>query len=544
MAQAILLRGGAGGVSSDDVTASKAQVLQGYKTVTTDSDDEVVEGTIPNRGTWSTASEVVNASGESTVHVRFEEGYYIRDGQYKPTAKIPYAVLSNVIGVDTTKMLQSLTLAGKRGQIKEVDTRANNSRVNKSTSCGIDNWTDTNNPIFYIDLPHGNAYYHRNDGHPHTCIDASVLGNATADKVVAGSTFTSKNGVAVQGQIADRGDGAVVSYLQGREDWANRIWVLFKNGWYHREPFNDGQGHIHEAYVYVTYEQLKNLLGIDASKMLQGHDLAGVQGAIPKWACTTGDVISAYDNNVNDGFAWDDTYAGRGRGIIVHIPNGAYIQGANYVFLASPNLYPQNIREGVNVNGVVGTMVDYSIGRPVFENATFNTLYVGGVANKDFPEAGIYRDRTSSASNYSRYTGGTTINVSAGSNFHLWSIGQYVGFVLDKAILFTFFRQLKITYKLDVRMNTGSYNRRAGVDVYVHLYDAANRSSLIGGMHKMHSSSENAGSTYNGDTYEMIIDTSSINKDAFVALCASAYSDYNMSSAIGSVTFTKIELIN
>jgi len=46
MAQAILLRGGAGGVTSDDVTASKAQVLKGYKTVTRDSDDEVVEGAI------------------------------------------------------------------------------------------------------------------------------------------------------------------------------------------------------------------------------------------------------------------------------------------------------------------------------------------------------------------------------------------------------------------------------------------------------------------------------------------------------------------
>ena len=543
MAQAILLRGG-GGVSSDDVTASKAQVLQGYKTVTADSSDEVVEGTIPNRGTWSTASEVVNALGESTVHVRFEEGYYIRDGQYKPTAKIPYAVLSNVIGVDTTKMLQSLTLAGKRGQIKEVDTRANNSRVNKSTSCGIDNWTDTNNPIFYIDLPHGNAYYHRDDGHPHTCIDASVLGNATADKVVAGSTFTSKNGVAVQGQIADRGDGAVVSYLQGREDWANRIWVLFKNGWYHREPFNDGQGHIHEAYVYVTYEQLKNLLGIDASKMLQGHDLAGVQGAIPKWTCTTGDVISAYDNNVNDGFAWDDTYAGRGRGIVVHIPNGAYIQGANYVFLASPNLYPQNIREGVNVNGVVGTMVDYSVGRPVFENATFKALYVGGVANKDFSEARIYRERTQSHNNYSKYIGGTTIDVQASSNYHLSAFSNYVGFILDRAILFTFFRQLKVTYKLNMNMHTGRYNRTAGVNIFVFIYDANNRSRNIGGNQATHRSGDNIESVHNENTYELIVDTSMINQDGFVALCADAYSDDNLSSAIGNVTFTKIELIN
>ena len=34
MSQAIILKGGAGGVGSDDVTAGKAQVLQGYRTIT------------------------------------------------------------------------------------------------------------------------------------------------------------------------------------------------------------------------------------------------------------------------------------------------------------------------------------------------------------------------------------------------------------------------------------------------------------------------------------------------------------------------------
>lgn len=533
MADAILMAGGTGGVSSDDVTAGKAQVLQGYTALTADSDDEPVQGTMVNRGNgmdtvdfadaywdskyiarmeqgfyaqvdqwkpyvaipyavlangihidankmldtlqvagirgnihtygaWNAASEVVNATWENKVHVRFEEGYYPKDGNYKPAAIVPYDVLANAIGIDASKMLSALNVLGKQGQIKSINTQDNNYRVNKSTSFGIDNWTDRNNPVFYVDFPHGNGYYNRSDGHPHVCIDAVNLGTAGADSVLSGQTATSVQGVKFA-------------------------------------------------------------------------------GAIQRWICTTGDVITALGG---EGFVWDDTHASRGRGIVTKILNNGFIQGANWVFLPSPNLQPWNIRQNVNVNGVVGTMVDYSVGRPVFENATFNALYVGGVANKDFPEAGIYRDRTSSASNYSRYAGGTTINVSAGSNFHLWSSGQYVGFVLDRAILFTFFRQLKITYKLDVRMNTGSYNRKAGVDVYVHLYDAANRSSLIGGMHKMHSSSENAGSTYNGDTYEMIVDTSSINRDAFVALCASAYSDYNMSSAIGSVTFTKIELIN
>lgn len=541
MAQAILLRGGAGGITSDDVTASKAQVLQGYKTVTNDSDDEVVEGEIVSRGNIVDTVSFENAYWDLKFLARMEQGFYSQNEQWKPCVAIPYEMLAQTIGVDRSKMLDTLTIAGKQGQIKSINTQDNNYRINKSTAFGIDNWSDSTNPVFYVDLQNGNAFYNRPDGHPHVCIDADKLGNATADKVVAGSTFTSKNGVNVQGQIADRGYGGTVSYLQGREDWANRIWVLFKNGWYHRDPYDDGHGNIHEAFVYVTYEQIKNLFGIDASKMLQGYDIAGVQGTVPRWVCNSGDVLTAYNNA---GFVWDDTYAGRGRGVIVGIKNGSCIQNANWVFLSSPNLYPWNIKAGVNINGVVGTMQDYSAGRPVFDGATFNTLYVGGVANKDFQEAGIYRDRTSSASNYSRYAGGTTINVSAGSNFHLWANRQYVGFVLDRAILFTFFRQLKITYKLDVRMYTGRYNRMAGVMVYVNLYDAGNRSRLLGGMYKMHSSSERIGSTYNGDTYEIVIDTSSINQDGFVALCSDAYSDDNMSSAIGSVTFTKIELIN
>lgn len=533
MADAILMAGGTGGVSSDDVTAGKAQVLQGYKTVTTDSDDEVVDGEIVNRGNivdtsgfenaywdskylarmeqgfysqngqwkpcvaipyavmasvagvdankmldsltiagvrgtvhtygaWNTASEVVNATWENKVHVRFEEGYYPKDGNYKPAAIVPYDVLANAIGIDASKMLSALNVLGKQGQIKSINTQDNNYRVNKSTTFGIDNWTDRNNPVFYVDFPHGNGYYNRPDGHPHVCIDAVNLGTAGADSVLSGQTATSVQGVKFA-------------------------------------------------------------------------------GAIQRWICTTGDVITALGG---EGFVWDDTHASRGRGIVTKILNNGFIQGANWVFLPSPNLQPWNIRQNVNVNGVVGTMVDYSVGRPVFENATFNTLYVGGVANKDFPEAKIYRERTQSHNNYSKYIGGTTIDVRAGSNYHLSSFSNYVGFILDRAILFTFFRQLKVTYKLNMNMHTGRYNRTAGVNIFVFIYDANNRSHNIGGNQATHRSGDNIESVHNENTYELIVDTSMINQDGFVALCADAYSDDNLSSAIGSVTFTKIELIN
>ncbi len=462
MAQAILLRGGTGGVTSDDVTARREHVLQGYTALTADGDDEPVQGTIPDKGIGNiNARPDVMDWGNSRMSIVMQEGYY-HGNNGNPWVWATFADLQKLVKIAPSQVLETATYLGVKGGIKVVDTKANNYTANQAKLFGM----DPGRGKLVMQLGHGNAYYHRDDGNPHVEVDASVLGTAGADSVLQWQTASSQSGIKFE-------------------------------------------------------------------------------GTIPRWICNTGDVISAFNNpNYGQGFAWDDTYANRGRGIVVSVPNGHFIQGANWVFLPAPFVKSENIREGVNMFGIPGGLPDYRIGRPVFENATFNTIYVGGVANKDFPEANIYRDRTTAASNYSRYAGGTTINVSAGSNFHLWSSGQYVGFVLDRAILFTFFRQLKITYKLDVRMNTGGYNRKAGVDVYVRLFDAANRRNSIGGMHKMHSSSEKAGSTYNGDTYEMIIDTSSINRDAFVALCASAYSDYNLSSAIGSVTFTKIELIN
>lgn len=531
MAQAILLRGGAGGVSSDDVTASKAQVLQGYKTVTTDSDDEIVEGTIQNRGNVVDTVSFENAHWESKFVARMEEGYYSQAGQWKPCVAIPYAVLAGGIGVDAGKMLDTLTISGVRGTIPVRGYHGPDSS---------EMWLYPQEGGYVVRIEEG--YYHKGgQWKPYVIVPTSLAKSAV--NYHPESTLSDTTTCGETGRIK-MVDTKLNNYTNnqarniGIDSGRGKLWMELGHGnaYYYRD---DNVPHVETDASKFGTAGADSVLQWQTATSQHGINF---QGTIPRWICNTGDVISAVDNN---GFAWDDsTGANRGRGIVTKIPNGHFIQGANYVFLPAPYVISENIREGVNMFGVPGGLPDYRIGRPVFENATFNTIYVGGVANKDFPEAGIYRDRTSSASNYSRYAGGTTINVSAGSNFHLWSIGQYVGFVLDRAILFTFFRWLKITYKLDVRMNTGSYNRRAGVDVYVHLYDAANRSSLIGGMHKMHSSSENAGSTYNGDTYEMIVDTSSINRDAFVALCASAYSDYNMSSAIGSVTFTKIELIN
>lgn len=262
MADAILMSGGVGGVTSDDVTARREHVLQGYTALTADSDDEVVEGAIPNRGNGMVAVDFINAHWESKFVARMEQGYYSQIGQWKPYVSIPYAVLANIAGIDANKMLDTLTIAGVKGTI----------------------------PIY---------------GAWNT---ASEIINAT---------------------------------------WENpkKIYFRFKKGYY----LDDGQ---YPPSVSATYKDIANAVGVRANKILDDENILGTQGTIPRWICTTGGVITALNG---EGFVWDDSSgANRGRGIVTRIPDKHFIQDASYVFLGSPNLYPQNVIKGININGVTG----------------------------------------------------------------------------------------------------------------------------------------------------------------------------------------------
>ena len=61
---------GSGGIKSSDVTATKAQVLKGYKTITSDSNDAVVEGTMINNGAMNKSIDGIN-----TKSVGIPSGY-------------------------------------------------------------------------------------------------------------------------------------------------------------------------------------------------------------------------------------------------------------------------------------------------------------------------------------------------------------------------------------------------------------------------------------------------------------------------------------
>lgn len=75
MAECLLLKNG-GGINSDDLTATKAQVLSGYTAMTNDSDDDVGTGTMPNRGA---VNQSLNAGGSYTI----PQGYHNGSGEVR-----------------------------------------------------------------------------------------------------------------------------------------------------------------------------------------------------------------------------------------------------------------------------------------------------------------------------------------------------------------------------------------------------------------------------------------------------------------------------
>ena len=109
--------------------------------------------------------------------------------------------------------------------------------------------------------------------------------------------------------------------------------------------------------------------------------IANIQGGIHIWDVARsgyGDMLYAW----NDEGHYIDHPVG-GRGLIVRVGNGYIIENANWVFLKAPTLLPWNIRKGVNVLGVEGTLPDYSAGRVAFNGATFDGTLLSGVANAD-----------------------------------------------------------------------------------------------------------------------------------------------------------------
>ena len=553
MADAILMAGGTGGVSSDDVTAGKAQVLQGYKTVTTDSNDEVVEGTIPKRGTWSTASEVVNASGESTVHVRFEEGYYNKDGQYKPTAKIPYAVLSNVLGIDANKMLSNLTIAGTAGNIPIRGYHGPDS---------AEMWLYPTEGGYVVRLEEG--YYHKDQSgqwKPYIIAPTSLVKNAVnyhPEKTLSDTRTCGEQGQIKMINTQDNNYTVNQAKLFGMDPGRGKLVMQLGHGnaYYHR---GDGNPHVEVDSSILGTAGADSVLQWQTASSQYGIKF---EGTIPRWIATHGDVILANPSHSGQGFAYD--LPGVGRGIAIGIKNGSFIQGANYVFFPMPNLIPPNLRAGENFAGIIGTMPDYGTGRMVFRGATFDGTIATGVAKKGFVLNGInrYYDLRDSLRRCEGVNDGGIKMLNTYYQNTRQRSAEDIGCVLSNSINLTPFRQIKVGFVVFNFKGDGTASQPARIELEVGVVSTSGVGGevsqpfsdypvrVLGGRskfisHSMVSTSRNAGNLSDKTQKYLTLDVSDLQGQYFLYfLLGNIEHEYSMGWVHATVLINSIQVIN
>ena len=199
MAECIIIGSGGGGVGSDEVTARAADVVAGKSYLGADTDDDVGVGTLVEREGEQPTTGVTISDG--LAHVGMPPGAYRKNGRYgTPEVKAPVDVVARAAGLDGAKMLQGYAPLGVPGQIPVFNTMGPSGidpRGSITTEYGI----DLNAHTLWMHAPAHNAYYMRSDGYPHICMDSGALGDATAQQVLQGCTFTSEHGLKAQGAM-------------------------------------------------------------------------------------------------------------------------------------------------------------------------------------------------------------------------------------------------------------------------------------------------------------------------------------------------------
>nr|DAK23622.1 MAG TPA: hypothetical protein [Caudoviricetes sp.] len=199
MAECIIMGSGGGGVGSDEVTARAADVVAGKSYLGADTDDDVGVGTLVEREGEQPTTGVTISDG--LAHVGMPPGAYRKNGRYgTPEVKAPVDVVARAAGLDGAKMLQGYAPLGVPGQIPVFNTMGpsgTDPRGSLTTEYGI----DLNAHTLWMHAPAHNAYYMRSDGYPHICMDSGALGDATAQQVLQGCTFTSEHGLKVPGAM-------------------------------------------------------------------------------------------------------------------------------------------------------------------------------------------------------------------------------------------------------------------------------------------------------------------------------------------------------
>ena len=259
MARGYMPGGGSGSATSDDCTATKAQVLDGYTAVTSDSDDEAVEGTMPNRGNQQKATSVT--TGNNNMYFRTPAGYYSATGSEeadKPEVYAPYSDVASKGGVTSAKLLAGQSAlgisgtatsdanavasdmaSGKSGYVKGKKVTGNLSVFGAGPTKAPAGWNDSDKVYFSISRGIYNTLAPGDPNYAQVYRLKSELG-ITAGKIAQGQSICGVNGNYTNDATAVAADIAPgkTAYVKGSKITGSGITMYYLNRQIHNQHYN------------------------------------------------------------------------------------------------------------------------------------------------------------------------------------------------------------------------------------------------------------------------------------------------------------------
>lgn len=189
--------------------------------------------------------------------------------------------------------------------------------------------------------------------------------------------------------------------------------------------------------------------------------------------------------------------------ICLGVRNGHYLNGVNWIQADIPGLQAANIKEGISIGNLKGTMKDYSylaVNQVPFDGASFSGVMAGGAEKCIAPDNNnIQRDPLTITENGIQMTTSKVYNV-------------YPHFCPKKSIDFSPFREVRVTGKF-----TGISRGKGGMSTEIWRTDVDKilmlRNQAMGSL-----AYKTVGLDYSKTEYACVVDVSGISGQAFLTV--------------------------
>ena len=362
------------------------------------------------------------------------------------------------------------------------------------------------------------AITHDTDGEP---------GTGTMPNLTAGSTVNHATGNATKVIVGDE------AFISTNTDGVTRAEIRYNN----KPGYIEGN-----TLLGVEQSKMANAIGLNSLKISAGNTVLGVQG--DAWTVWTGDA-SAESGHVLPGKTYwrngvkmtgnmaiqnadvsgsDRAYATNvsawGGVICLGVRNGHYLNGVNWIQADIAGLQAANIREGINIGGLTGTLKDMSVNHVPFDGASFSGVLAKGAEICNWYNNNVLRNPV-------EITGDGLRMVYSTANL------QFNKFCPKESITFSPFKTVRVSIKFN-----GSSRGKGHAALNVYRADTSRSNVLLNsstGLLKYTTiGMDNPGTIYTGD-----LDVSAVNDEGFLAIYFTNAKDVNYTSYF----ITRIEFL-